>query len=153
MSGTIQISKIETEKLLAHFVDLELKKRKKKGTYNGSFASVTHYFGYQGRCSHPSLFDCSLGSTYGFTAAVLIENGLTGLCVTTQQITSSPNKWRVGGVPLLAILRSQPKSGYRRADLVIPSDEVDLQGETYQRMKAIERGWRLVDHYSNPGPI
>jgi 6-phosphofructokinase 1 len=68
--------------LIAHFVDIELKKRKKKGTYKGTLATVTHYFGYQGRCSHPSLFDCSLGSTYGFTAAVLIENGLTGLCVT-----------------------------------------------------------------------
>jgi hypothetical protein len=26
-------------------------------------------------------------------------------------------------------------------------------GEAYQRMKAIERAWRFVDHYSNPGPI
>ena len=75
------------------------------------------------------------------------------MCVTARLITSHPSKWRVGGVPLLAMLRSQPKSGYKRADLVVPSEEVDLNGECYQRMKAIERSWRYVDHYSNPGPI
>lgn len=51
------------------------------------------------------------------------------------------------------MLRSQPKSGFSRVDLVVPSEEVDLNGETYQRMKAVERGWRYIDHYSNPGPI
>lgn len=75
------------------------------------------------------------------------------MCVTAQQIDSHPTKWRIGGVPLLAMVRSQPKSGYRRSDLVVPSEEVDLTGEIYQRMKAIERDWRYVDHYSNPGPI
>jgi 6-phosphofructokinase len=73
---------IETEKLLAYLVEEELAKRKKNNNYKGTFAPVTHYFGYQGRCSHPSDFDCSLGSSYGFTAAVLIENGVTGSCVT-----------------------------------------------------------------------
>lgn len=51
------------------------------------------------------------------------------------------------------MVRSQPKSGYRRTDLVVPSEEVDLNSESYQRMKAIERSWRWIDHYSNPGPI
>ena len=50
-------------------------------------------------------------------------------------------------------MRSQPKSGFARTDLVVPSEEVDLNGEIFQRMKAVERGWRYVDHYSNPGPI
>lgn len=56
-------------------------------------------------------------------------------------------------MPLLSLIRSQPKSGFARSDLVVASDEVDLSGEIYQRMKAVERGWRYVDHYSNPGPI
>jgi hypothetical protein len=62
---------------------------------------------------------------------VLIENGLTGYSVTAMQITGNANKWRVGGVPLLAMVRSQPKSGYKRSDLVVPSEEVDLNGEAY----------------------
>lgn len=75
------------------------------------------------------------------------------MCTTIQQITNKPSKWRVGGVPLLSLLRSQPKSGFARTDLVCQSEEVDLNGEIYQRMKAVERGWRYIDHYSNPGPI
>jgi 6-phosphofructokinase len=153
IEGTTKVSQIETEKLISYYVDQELNRRKKQGQYKGAFAPVTHYFGYQGRCSHPSLFDCSLASTYGYTAGVLIENNLTGLCVTAQQITGPAKKWRVGGVPLLSMVRSQPKSGFKRTDLVVASEEVDLNGEIYQRMKAVERGWRWVDHYSNPGPI
>jgi len=80
--GSVKLAQIETEKLLAFLVDEELKRRKNAGKYVGAFAPVTHYFGYQGRCSHPTIFDCSLGSTYGFTAGLLIENGVTGMCVT-----------------------------------------------------------------------
>lgn len=82
VTGSVKLAQIETEKMVAFLVEEELKKRKAKGTFKGSFAPVTHYFGYQGRCSFPSNFDCSLGSTYGFVAGVLIEAGLTGMCVT-----------------------------------------------------------------------
>ena len=37
--------------------------------------------------------------------------------------------------------------------MVASSEEVDVFGEPYQRMKAVERAWRHIDHYSNPGPI
>jgi hypothetical protein len=46
MQGSIKVSQIDTEKLVAHLVDEELKLRKRKGTYSGSFAPVTHFFGY-----------------------------------------------------------------------------------------------------------
>jgi len=73
VEGSIKLSAIETEKLISYLVDLELKARKARKAYSGSFAPVTHYFGYQGRSGHPSMFDCSLGSTSGFASAVLIE--------------------------------------------------------------------------------
>ena len=82
-----------------------------------------------------------------------MENGLTAMSVTVQQITTTSNKWRVGGVPLMSLVRSQPKSGFNRSDLVVESQEVNINDEMYQRMKAVERGWRQIDHYSNPGPI
>jgi 6-phosphofructokinase len=81
MQGDIRLSDIETEKLLAYLVDAELKQRKAKGTYKGSFAPVTHFFGYQGRSGHPSIFDCSLASTMGYSAGCLIEAGLTAMAV------------------------------------------------------------------------
>ena len=73
VEGCIKLAAIETEKLISYFVERELKERKAKGTYTGSFAPVSHYFGYQGRSGHPSMFDCSLGSTAGFASAVLVE--------------------------------------------------------------------------------
>ena len=75
ITGDINLAQIETEKLLAYLVSDELKRRKAHGTYKGSFAPVTHFFGYQGRAAHPSLFDCQLGSTLGFSAAALLESG------------------------------------------------------------------------------
>ena len=74
--GDINLSMLETEKLIAYFVSEELKARKKKGEYKGSFAPVTHFFGYQGRAAHPSYFDCCLGSTLGFAAGIALDNGL-----------------------------------------------------------------------------
>jgi len=87
LSGSIKLSQIETEKLVAYLVDEELNKRKRQGKYSGTFAPVTHFFGYQGRSGHPSMFDCSLGSTMGYTAAVLVQHKLTGLAVSITNVT------------------------------------------------------------------
>lgn len=46
MSGSIKLSQIETEKLVAYMVNEELNKRKRNGTFKGAFAPVTHFFGY-----------------------------------------------------------------------------------------------------------
>lgn len=93
-------------------VEEELAIRKKQGTYKGTFAPVTHFFGYQGRSGHPSKFDCSLGSTMGFTAAVLIQHKLTGLAVSVTNVTSQSKNWRVGAVPILSMLHALPKEGF-----------------------------------------
>jgi len=126
LSGEVNLASFETEKLLAYFVQAEIAKRKANGAFKGSFAPVTHYFGYQGRSAHPSNFDCNLGSTLGFAAAALLDAGLTGLAVSVKELTNPASQWRVGGVPLLALLRSQPKSGYSRKELVVGSQEIQL---------------------------
>lgn len=87
MAGTIKLSQVETEKLLAYYCQIELANRKKAGSYNGAFAAVTHFFGYQGRSALPTKFDCSLGSTAGFGAAALIANGRTGMAVAVSEVT------------------------------------------------------------------
>lgn len=109
----------------------ELKARAKQGTFKGKFGPVTHYFGYQSRCSNPSIFDSSLGSTLGFGAAVLIENGLTATAVSVRGILNGPKEFRVSGVPLISLLRSEPKVGYSKTSLVIPSEGVDLEASPY----------------------
>jgi len=128
VEGSIKLAAIETEKLISFLVDKELKQRKANGTYKKDFAPVSHYFGYQGRSGHPSLFDCSLGTTSGFGAAVLIEQGLTGMAVSVRQVTQSVHDWRVGGVPIVALVQSHPKDGFKRTDLVVRSEPVNLRG-------------------------
>ena len=150
IQGRINIASVETEKMLAYLCDIELQKRKAAGAYKGGFAPVTHFFGYQGRSAHPSRFDCSLGSTAGFTAGVLIEHGLTAMAVSVKELTEDPSKWRVGGVPILALLQSQPS--YKEEDLIVPSEEVSLNSRPYQVLKSHMHKWKFDDHYTNPGP-
>jgi len=98
-----------------------LDRRKKLGKYDGKFATVTHFFGYQARAAHPSKFDCSLGSTSGYGAACLLDAGLTNVAISVKDITSSPEKWRVGGVPILALMDSHPKMGYEISEIIVPA--------------------------------
>jgi len=153
MMGDINLSMLETEKLIAFFVGEELEQRKKAGEYKGSFAPVTHFFGYQGRAAHPSFFDCCLGSTLGFAAGVALDNGVNCSAIAVKDLTKHPSEWRVGTVPVLSMLRSHPKVGYKRQQLVVPSQEVELTDLPYQVFKSQERHWRTDDKYCNPGPI
>ena len=131
LSGQIKLSQIDTEKLIAHMVEEELNRRKRQGTYNGKFGPVTHFFGYQGRSGHPSHFDCSLGSTMGYTAATLVQHGLTGLVVTVNNVTAPASEWRCGGVPIIGLMDEIPREGFKKTDLVVPSENVDLKAKTY----------------------
>ncbi len=85
--GTIQLTQIETERLISYKIALELEKRKAEKKYQGSYASITHFFGYQGRCSFPSMFDNHLATAYGFTACVLIQNKMNGYSVTARGVS------------------------------------------------------------------
>jgi len=153
LSGSIKLSQIETEKLVAFLVNEELKKRKRQGTYKGSFGPVTHFFGYQGRSGHPSMFDCSLGSTMGYCAAALVQHKITGACVTVNNVTAPPSTWRCGAVPLIGLVGDKPRSEFPRTHLNVPSDHVDLTAKTFQLQKTQSKNWRVNDRYTNPGPI
>ena len=92
ISGSIKFSQIETGKFVAYLVEEELKSRKKKESYSGTFTPITHYFGYEGRSGHQSEFDCSFASTMGYTVEVIIQHRLTGLAVLVTYITLKKNR-------------------------------------------------------------
>lgn len=154
MQGNVELSHIQTEKMLSYFIEQELKKRQKEGQKKVPFSPVTHFFGYQGRGSMPSMFDNSLGSSYGYTAGVLIQHQLTGMCVTARGLVSDPADWKVGGVPFIAMMRKKNKSSvYGRDQVMIQSEEVDLEGDVYQKAKVESKAWEMYDRFINPGPI
>ena len=83
----------------------------------------------------------------------MLDAGLSNVAVSVKDLTNEPSKWRVGAVPILALLDSHPKAGYKINELIVPSEMVNLSDMPYQRFKAVERAYRFVDHYCNPGPI
>jgi len=150
----IHLSHIETEKLLAHLVEKEMKKRKAQNQYSGSFATMSQFFGYQGRCAFPSKFDCNLANTYGYLAGVLIRHGITGYCVTARGLTSEIDKWYCGGIPLLSMTTiSKTKSAYGEGHAIVASYEVDLKKGPFLELVKQRDNWKLNDYYRNPGPV
>jgi 6-phosphofructokinase len=152
-NGQVQLSLIETERLLADLVSSELKERKKLGTFKSAFSPVCHFFGYQGRCSFPSDFDCSLGSTYGATSIALIRAGLTGYITTARGLSGDVSQWRLGGIPITSLTQLKAKSQYGRNKAIVPSSDVNLYSKAYIKATSESKNWALEEHYSNPGPI
>src|SRR5574344_1125501 len=76
--GNVQVSLIETEKLLSDMCEVKLAKMKAEGKFVGKFAAQHHFFGYEGRCAAPSNFDADYCYALGTSAAQLIASGKTG---------------------------------------------------------------------------
>ena len=71
--GNVQVSLIESEKLFSALVKDVLAQRKAKGTYNGKFNALHHFFGYEGRCAFPSNFDADYCYSLGYNAFMKIS--------------------------------------------------------------------------------
>jgi len=148
--GSVQLSQVASERLLAHLVGQELDERKKAGKYKGGFSPICHFFGYQARCSMPSEYDCALSFVLGNTAGALAVSGCTGYLATVQNTTDSVEHWQPGGVPLASLVNCHS------AGVVIANghgSEVDLEGAAYCKLRAVRNEWLLGDCYTNPGPI
>ncbi len=149
--GNVQVSKIETEKLLAYLVDLELKKRKEKGLYKGKFSTVEHFLGYEGRCGMPSNFDAQYCYALGFTAALLVREGANGYMACVGGLHNPPEGWEPKGAPLAAMFAFEKRQGKDKP--VIKKALVDLEGKAFAYFQAMRGRARLDDHYLYPGPI
>jgi pyrophosphate--fructose-6-phosphate 1-phosphotransferase len=149
--GNVQVSLIETERLLMETVTTELKEREKKGAYTGKFAPLQHFLGYEGRAGYPSNFDCNYCHTLGFTAALLIDEGVTGYLATVSGLTQPPHEWRVTGVPLTSLMHMEMRKGKEKP--VIQKALVDLHGQPFIHFQQQRNHWKLEDVYCYPGPI
>jgi pyrophosphate--fructose-6-phosphate 1-phosphotransferase len=109
--GNVQVSHIETEKLLIRMVEAELEARTAAGTYAGKFNGIPHFFGYEGRCALPSNFDCSYTAALGAAAGALLGAGRTGLMATASDLHLPAAQWRVGGAPLVSMMCMELRHG------------------------------------------
>lgn len=145
--GNVQVSKIETERLFIATVQEELKRRQ----FKGAFSPQPIFCGYEGRSCLPSNFDATYCYALGYTAALLLKNGLTGLIAALQHLNRSPEEWIPLGVPLTAMMQLEVRKG--KSKPVIGKALVDLNGPSFKHFETHRDKWSLVDDYSNPGPI
>ena len=149
--GNVQVSMIETERLLAELVIAELEERKKKGTYQGKFAPLQHFLGYEGRAGFPSHFDSHYCYALGFAAALLIDEGATGYMAFISHLNKPVQEWGMGGVPLTTLLHLEMRKGKERP--VIQKALVDLKAKPFAYFQEKRDRWKLEDEYRYPGPI
>ncbi|KAI7737515.1 hypothetical protein M8C21_011587 [Ambrosia artemisiifolia] len=149
--GNVQVSKIETEKMLIQMVQVELENRKKQGKYNKDFHGQPHFFGYEGRCGLPSNFDSNYSYALGYGAAALLHGGRTGLITSVANLGAPVKDWTVGGTPLTSLMDVERRHGKFKP--VIKKAMVDLQGAPFKKFASIRDDWSLKNRYINPGPM
>ena len=149
--GNVQVSLIETEKLLAQMVGSKLAEWKEEGRYSGKFASLTHFFGYEGRCSMPSNFDADYCYALGRTAACLIASGVTGYMSSVQNLTAPAREWIAGGIPTTMMMNMERRHGEMKP--VIQKALVDLKGKPFTYFTAHRDEWAEETSFVYPGPI
>ena len=149
--GNVQVSLIETEKLLSTMVAQKLEKMKKEGKYVGKFAALHHFFGYEGRCAAPSNFDADYCYALGTSAAQLIANGKTGYMAIVKNTTAPAEQWIAGGVPITMMMNMEKRAGEMKP--VIRKALVELDGAPFKEFAAHRDEWARKTAYVYPGPI
>ena len=149
--GNVQVSLIETEKLLSAMVAAKLDKWKKAGKFVGQFASQHHFFGYEGRCAAPSNYDADYCYSLGFNASRLIANGKTGYMSIIKNTTAPAAEWIAGGVPITMMMNLERRNGKMKP--VIRKALVELEGAPFKYFASKRDEWARETEYVYPGPI
>ncbi len=149
--GNVQVSLIETEKLLAEMVASKLKEWTNEGKYNGKFSTITHFFGYEGRCAAPSNYDADYCYSLGYTASMLISAGKTGYLSSVRNTTAPASEWISGGIPITMMMNMERRHGVMKP--VIQKALVELEGKPFKYFAANRDKWAFETSFVYPGPI
>ena len=149
--GNVQVSKIETEKLLIEMVEAKLNTMKAAGQYKGKFSAQGHFFGYEGRCAAPSNFDADYCYSLGYTAAVLINQGKSGYMSSIRNSEKPADQWIAGGIAITMMMNMERRHGKMKP--VIQKALVRLDGAPFKAFAAQRDKWAVETDYIYPGPI
>ncbi len=149
--GNVQVSLIETEKLLSQMVAAKLDQWKKEGKYVGKFGTQHHFFGYEGRCAAPSNYDADYCYSLGYNASRLIANGKTGYMSVIKNTTAPASEWIAGGVPITMMMNMEKRNGKMKP--VIRKALVELDGAPFRYFASKRAEWAKQTAYVYPGPI
>lgn len=149
--GNVQVSLIETEKLLSEMVGRRLAEMKAEGNYVGKFSALHHFFGYEGRCADPSNFDADYCYALGFNAACLINAGVTGYMSSVRNLTKPSVQWIAGGIPITMMMNMERRHGAMKP--VIQKALVRLDDAPFLKFASKRDEWAVNTCYVYPGPI
>ncbi|MBR2069153.1 MAG: diphosphate--fructose-6-phosphate 1-phosphotransferase [Candidatus Gastranaerophilales bacterium] len=149
--GNVQVSRIETEKLIIEMVRTKLNIWKSQGRYQGKFSDLAHFFGYEGRCAMPSNFDADYCYSLGYNAFALIQAGLTGYLSSIKNTTKPASEWVAGGVPLTMMMNMEKRHGEMKP--VIKKALVELEGPVFKALEDNREKWAMNDCFVFPGSI
>ena len=149
--GNVQVSLIETEKLLSAMVASKLAAWKAEGKYNGKFSAQHHFFGYEGRCAAPSNYDADYCYSLGYNASRLIAAGKTGYMSVIRNTTAPAAEWIAGGVPITMMMNLERRNGAMKP--VIRKALVELDGAPFKYFASKRDEWAEQTAYVYPGPI
>ncbi len=149
--GNVQVSRIETEKLLVEMTARRLRKMADKGEYKGKFDYQTHFFGYEGRCAFPSNFDADYCYSLGYDACLLILHGLSGYIAAIRNLAAPAKDWLPGGIPIVSLMNLEHRHGKDKP--VIKKALVELEGKPFKAFSEAREAWALSSDYRIPGSI
>lgn len=149
--GNVQVSRIETEKLLIEMVDAKLKEMKAAGGFSGKFNALAHFFGYEGRCAFPSNFDADYCYSLGYSAFILMSHGLTGYISNVADLHKPAEQWVPGGCPLTMMMNMEQRHGAMKP--VIKKALVELDGAPFKAFAAKRDEWAAATAFAFPGAI
>jgi len=149
--GNVLVTKIETEKLLAQCVEMELVHLTAHGKYKGSFKPQFHSYGYEGRSCLPSEFDATYCYALGQNVGAMLNLGCNGLISSVTNLTAPVSEWECGGVPITMMCHMERRQGHMKP--VIKKALVELDDLPFQVFAAQREDWAKYDLYRNPGPI
>ncbi len=149
--GNVEVSKIDTEKLLMEKVKEQLEIKAQEGNYTGKFSAQALFYGYEGRACYPSNFDAHYCYALGQVAALLINHQLTGYLACVKNLSEPVNQWQLAGIPLISLMHLEYRKGKQKP--VIQKALVNLKGAIFQLFQQKRQQWMKKDAYLYPGPI
>ncbi len=149
--GNVQVSRIETEKMLISMVDAALAEKKAAGEYKGAFTGLNHFFGYEGRCAFPSNFDADYCYSLGYNAYLLLANKFSGYISSVGNLTAPAEQWTAGGIPITMMMNLEERHGEMKP--VIKKALVELDGKPFKYFAKMRETWKVETSFIFPGAI
>jgi pyrophosphate--fructose-6-phosphate 1-phosphotransferase len=119
------------------------------------FKTQTHFYGYDGRGSDPTRFDCIYTYNLGYTVFSLIVNGVTGQMAAIKNLERDFSEWEPIGIPIAPLMHLEERKG--KLELVLEKSLVDVNSVSFKVVRAYREKWLAAvsgnDNYRRPGPI